>query len=102
LADKKDPQFNKPFTPHMTPLDKGPFYITAQWPSVHHTMGGLRINTSGQVMDIWGDPIPHLYAAGEVVGGVHGANRLGGNAIPDAHVFGKIAGATAVKKAPAA
>ncbi|MDR2800623.1 MAG: FAD-binding protein, partial [Desulfovibrio sp.] len=93
-------QFNKPFTPQMMPLDKGPFYIVAQWPSVHHCMGGLRINASGQVMDIWGDPIPNLYAAGEVAGGVHGANRLGGNAIPDALVFGKVAGAAAVAKAP--
>ena len=100
FADKKDLQFNKPFTPQMMPQDKGPFYIVAQWPSVHHCMGGLRINASGQVMDIWGDPIPGLYAAGEGTGGVHGANRLGANAIPDALVFGKVAGAAAVAKAP--
>ncbi len=100
FADKKDPQFNKPFTAQMMPLDKGPFYIVAQWPAVHHCMGGLRINAGGQVMDIWGDPIPKLYAAGEVTGGVHGSNRLGANAIPDALVFGKVAGATAVAKAP--
>jgi fumarate reductase flavoprotein subunit len=102
FADKKDPQFNKPFTQQMMPLDKGPFYIVAQWPAVHHCMGGLRINAGGQVMDIWDDPIPNLYAAGEVAGGVHGSNRLGGNAIPDALVFGKVAGATAVAKAPKA
>jgi fumarate reductase flavoprotein subunit len=100
FADKKDPQFNKQFTPQMMPLDKGPFYIVAQWPAVHHCMGGLRINASGQVMDIWGDSIPNLYAGGEVTGGIHGANRLGGNAIPDALVFGKVAGAAAVAKAP--
>lgn len=98
FADKKDPQFNKPFTSQMLPLDKGPFYIVPQWPAVHHTMGGLRINTSAQVIDLWGDPIPNLYAAGEVAGGVHGSNRLGANATADALVFGKVAGATAVSK----
>lgn len=96
---KKDPQFNKPFTAQMMPIDKGPYYIVAQWPAVHHCMGGLRIDATAQVIDIWGDPIPKLYAAGEVTGGVHGTNRLGANATPDALVFGKVAGATAVAKA---
>ena len=100
VADKKDSQFNKPVTSQMLPLDKGPFYVVPIWPAVHHTMGGLRINTSAQVVDIWGDPIPNLYAAGEVAGGVHGNNRLAGSAIPDAFVFGKVAGATAMAKAP--
>ncbi|NTV74739.1 MAG: FAD-binding protein, partial [Holophaga sp.] len=58
----------------------------------HHTMGGLRVNKETQVLDIWGKPIAHLYAAGEITGGLHGANRLGGNATPDATVFGRIAG----------
>ena len=95
LADKKDPEFNKPITPMMIPLTEGPFYAVAQWPAVHHTMGGLRINESAQVIDIWGKPIPRLYAAGEITGGIHGSNRLGSNAIPDCIVFGRIAGINA-------
>ena len=61
-------------------------------------MGGLRINTSAQVIDIWGKPIPHFYAAGEITGGVHGSNRLGSNAIPDAVSFGRVAGVNASKE----
>lgn len=101
LADGKDPQFAKPFTKVMLPLDKGPFYAVAQWPSVHHTMGGLRIDTGARVIDIWGDPIPRLFAAGEVAGGVHGNNRLGANATPEAIVFGRVAGTNAAKTARA-
>ena len=55
-------------------------------------MGGLKINSNAQVLDIWVNRIPHLYAAGEACGGVHGANRLGGNAITECIVFGRIAG----------
>ena len=58
----------------------------------HHTMGGLKINTNTEVLDASGNAIPGLYAAGEVTGGVHGANRLGGNAVADIIVFGRIAG----------
>ncbi len=94
----KDPDFNKPISPTMISLAEGPYYCIAQWPSVHHTMGGLRINSLAQVIDIWGDPIPRLYAAGEVTGGVHGNNRLGSNATPDAIVFGRIAGTNAAKE----
>jgi fumarate reductase flavoprotein subunit len=54
------------------------------------------------VIDIWGEPIPKLYAAGEVCGGVHGANRLGGNAITECIVFGRIAGENAAQEAPQA
>jgi fumarate reductase flavoprotein subunit len=60
-------------------------------------MGGLRINEKAQVIDIFGEVIPKLYAAGEVTGGVHGSNRLGGNATSDAVVFGRMAGKNAVK-----
>lgn len=98
LKGKKDPDFNKPITDAMLVLEKGPFYAIAQWPAVHHTMGGLRINKNAQVIDIWGKPIPRLYAAGEVTGGIHGSNRLGGNAIPDCVVFGRIAGTNAAKE----
>ena len=76
---------------------KGPFYAVAQWPAVHHTMGGLRINDKAQVIDVFGEVIPKLYAAGEVTGGVHGSNRLGSNATPDCVVFGRVAGKNAAK-----
>jgi urocanate reductase len=95
IMNGKDPEFNKPITKSMVPMLEGPFYAIAQWPAIHHCMGGLRINGEAQVIDIWGRPIPKLYAAGEVCGGVHGSNRLGGNAIPDCVVFGRIAGINA-------
>ena len=77
-------------------LDEGgPYYATLMTPSVHHTMGGVRINTSAQVLGTNGKPIPGLFAAGEVTGGIHGTNRVGCNAVPDALVFGRIAGQTA-------
>lgn len=95
LADKKDPEFGKNITPQMLSIEQGPYYAIAQWPAVHHTMGGLRVNKEAQALDIWGKVIPRLYAAGEVTGGLHGANRLGGNATPDATVFGRIAGLNA-------
>jgi fumarate reductase flavoprotein subunit len=60
-------------------------------PSLHHTMGGLRIDTSRRVLDKHGKPIPGLYAAGEVTGGFFGGNRLGGNALTEVMVSGRIA-----------
>jgi fumarate reductase flavoprotein subunit len=98
MKDGKDPEFNRSFTKSMIPLEVGPFYGIAQWPAVHHTMGGLRINARAQVMDVWNKPIPRFYAAGEITGGIHGANRLGGNATADATVFGRIAGTNAAKE----
>ena len=79
------------------PFDKGPFYDSKRVPTIHHTMGGLEINTDAQVLNTSGEVIEGLYAAGEVTGGIHGANRLGGNAIPDTVVFGKIAGENAAQ-----
>lgn len=75
---------------------KGPFYATVFTPSVHHTMGGVQINGNAEVLDTKGTVIPGLYAAGEVTGGVHGKNRVGCNAVPDALVFGRIAALNAV------
>jgi urocanate reductase len=98
IADGKDTEFNKPIPKSMVMIDKAPFYGVAQWPAVHHTMGGLRINPKAQVIDIWGNVIPRLYAAGEATGGVHGSNRLGSNAIPDCVVFGRIAGTNVAKE----
>ncbi|MCL1837212.1 MAG: flavocytochrome c [Treponema sp.] len=76
-------------------IDTPPFYAGARIPTVHHTMGGIEINTSTQVLNTAGNVIPGLYAAGEVTGGIHGSNRLGGNALADIHVFGRIAGTSA-------
>jgi fumarate reductase flavoprotein subunit len=98
LKDGKDPEFNRTYTKAMIPLESGPFYGIAQWPAVHHTMGGLRINEKAQALDIWSNPIPRLYAAGEVTGGIHGDNRLGGNATADCVVFGRIAGTNAARE----
>ena len=78
-------------------MDKAPFYASPRMPTVHHTMGGIEINLDTQVLDKNGNVIPGLYAAGEVTGGIHGKNRLGGNALVDIHVFGRIAGTNAAK-----
>ena len=72
-----------------------PFFASPCKPALHHTMGGLTIDTSAHVLDTEGNVIPGLYAAGEVCGGIHAGNRLGGNAVADCFVFGKIAGETA-------
>ncbi len=72
--------------------ESDPWYAIPRTPSVHHTMGGVVINTNAQVLNEAGEVIPGLYAAGEVTGGIHGGNRLGGNAIVDCLVFGRIAG----------
>jgi len=92
-----DPDFGKKIDKGvMLKIENGPYYAIPQWPSVHHTMGGLTISERTEVQDIWGKVIPGLFAAGEVTGGVHGTNRLGSNAIPDAAVHGMIAGQVAV------
>ncbi len=74
-----------------------PFYAGITGPMVHHTMGGIEISENAEVLDANGNVIPGLFAAGEVTGGIHGANRLGGNAITDIVVFGRIAGQSASK-----
>ena len=76
-------------------LSKAPYYAIKVAPGIHHTMGGVKINTNTQVIDTNGNVIPGLFAAGEVTGGVHGGNRIGGNAVADIVVFGRIAGANA-------
>ncbi|HHW18209.1 MAG TPA: flavocytochrome c [Firmicutes bacterium] len=82
-------------------IETAPFYAVEVTPAIHHTMGGLVINTKAQVLGQDNKPIPGLYAAGEVTGGVHGANRLGGNALTDIIVFGRIAGEEAAAFAKA-
>ena len=79
-------------------FDKAPYYAGPRIPTVHHTMGGVQINEKAQVLDAKGNIIPGFYAAGEVTGGIHGTNRLGGNALTDITVFGRIAGENAAKE----
>lgn len=90
-----DPEFGR--TLFGKPLTTAPFYASPRVPTVHHTMGGLEINERAHVLDKDGNEIPGLLAAGEVTGGIHGSNRLGGNALVDIYVFGRIAGEEAAK-----
>lgn len=78
-------------------LSVAPFYVGPVGPGIHHTMGGVEINTNAEIISTDKAVIPGLFAAGEVTGGVHGGNRLGGNAVTDIVVFGRIAGENAVK-----
>jgi len=76
-------------------FESGPWYSMPRAPSVHHTMGGVRIDEYTRALKADGTPVPGLYCAGEITGGIHGANRLGGNAMTDFLVFGRIAGQSA-------
>jgi flavocytochrome c len=87
-----DEDFNKDIVSDATPIQKAPFYGMRLWPKVHFTMGGISINKKAQVLDYDNNMINGLYAAGEIVGGVHGASRLGSCAITECIVFGRIAG----------
>ena len=82
--------------------DQAPYYAIRITPAVHHTMGGVKINTKAEVINTKGKVIPGYFAAGEVTGGVHGGNRLGGNAQADIIVFGRIAGDNAAAYVKAA
>ena len=88
---KRDEDFGRT-TGMRHPINKGPFYAIKIAPGVHHTMGGVTINTETQVLDTDKHVIQGVFAAGEVVGGVHGANRIGGNAVADIIIFGMQAG----------
>jgi len=90
-----DPEFSRPDLPRK--LETGPYYMVEVGPAVHHTMGGLKIDTTTRVMNESGEWINGLFAAGEVTGGVHGGNRLGGNALADITTFGRIAGEQAAQ-----
>jgi urocanate reductase len=99
---KKDEEFSKDPT-ILTPLKKGPFVATCKAIKRHHTMGGLLVKgTTGEVIDRWGKEIPGLFAAGEVTGGTHGANRLGHNGTVDCVVFGQLCARTVAKIKPQA
>ncbi len=93
VKDGKDTEFERA---HLTQtLEAGPYYAIPVTPGVHHTMGGVKIDTQTHVLNPEGQAISGLYAAGEIAGGVHGGNRIGGNAVADIIVFGRIAGQTA-------
>ena len=93
-----DDDFGRSATEMTRSLETPPYYAVCVTPAIHHTMGGLSVNTETQVLRADGSPIPGLYAAGEVTGGLHGANRLGGNGVADIVVNGRLAGMTASKK----
>lgn len=98
IAQQKDPDFGTMIFPDAKQNVTAPYYAARLWPRVHHTMGGLAINTEAQVIGFDLKPVPGLYAAGEVTGGVHGAVRLGSVAMADCVVFGRIAGRNAAKE----
>ncbi|HAL59923.1 MAG TPA: flavocytochrome c, partial [Sarcina sp.] len=96
VADQNDPDFGRD-TGMDNDLSTAPYYAIKIAPGIHHTMGGVHIDTDAEVIDTNGNEIPGLFAAGEVCGGVHGGNRLGGNAVADIVVFGRIASESAVE-----
>ena len=93
VSENKDAEFNRENL--IRKIETGPFYAVEIAPAVHHTMGGIKINEKTEVYNNDGIIVSGLFAAGEVTGGVHGANRLGGNALSDIIVFGRIAGDSA-------
>ncbi|MDO4520099.1 MAG: flavocytochrome c [Erysipelotrichaceae bacterium] len=96
VAAQNDTEFeHEAITSVVTDLSHAPYYAVQIAPGIHHCMGGVKINTEAEVIDVDGAVIPNLYAAGEVTGGIHGGNRLGGNAVADFVVFGRIAGENA-------
>ncbi|SKA04007.1 fumarate reductase flavoprotein subunit [Pilibacter termitis] len=91
VADKQDTAFGRK-TAMENDLSKAPYYAIQIAPGIHHTMGGVKINTKTEVLNKDGKAITGLFAAGEVTGGLHGANRIGGNAVADIIIFGRQAG----------
>ena len=92
-----DEDFGRSATEMTAALETAPFYAVRVKPAIHHTMGGLSVDTETRVLKADGSPIPGLYAAGEVTGGLHGANRLGGNGVADIVVNGRLAGQAAAR-----
>ena len=81
------------------PINEGPYHAIRIAPGVHHTMGGVTVNTDTAVLNAGHQVIAGAFAAGEVVGGIHGGNRIGGNAVADIIIFGTLAGHQAAKRA---
>lgn len=97
VQDGNDPEFGRKASEMPRQLNEGPYFAVEVGPAIHHTMGGIKINEKAEVLDANDNAIPGLYAAGEVTGGIHGGNRLGGNAVADICVYGKIAAESALK-----
>ena len=95
VKNQRDPEFGRT-TGMQEDLSTAPYYAIKIAPGIHHTMGGVKINTAAEVINTEGKAIPGLFAAGEVCGGVHGGNRLGGNAVADIVIFGRIAAESAI------
>lgn len=95
VKNQRDPEFGRT-TGMKEDLTTAPYYAIKIAPGIHHTMGGVKINTAAEVINTEGKAIPGLFAAGEVCGGVHGGNRLGGNAVADIVIFGRIAAESAM------
>ncbi len=95
VKNQRDPDFGRT-TGMNEDLSTAPYYAIKIAPGIHHTMGGVKIDTAAQVINTEGKAIPGLFAAGEVCGGVHGGNRLGGNAVADIVIFGRIAAESAI------
>lgn len=96
VKDQRDPDFGRT-TGMDADLTVPPYYAIKIAPGIHHTMGGVKIDTAAQVISTEGKIIPGLFAAGEVTGGVHGGNRLGGNAVADIVIYGRIAAESALE-----
>jgi len=95
--NKKDDLFGRPEM--LIRMDQAPYFVAEVTPGIHHTMGGVKIDLQAEVLPPEKKPIPGLFAAGEVTGGVHGGNRIGGNAVADIIIFGTLAGHQAAKRA---
>jgi len=100
VREGEQDRFGKPLVQVVKPLEKPPFYAIRLWPKVHYTSGGVGINSKAQVIKLNNRPIPHLFAAGEVCGGIHGASRLGCCSLTECIVFGRIAGQQAIAVNP--
>lgn len=96
VTTKKDPMGRR-VNADLKPQTEGPWYVTRLSPKVHHCMGGILTTPKAEVISVTGKIIPGLYAAGEATGGVHGAVRLGSNAVTDCVANGRIAGREVVK-----
>jgi len=92
IANNLVDAFGKPLDQGVQPIDTPPYYAMRVWPKLHYTPGGIGINSKAQVLNLQGQVIPGLFAAGEVVGGIHGASRLSTCALIECLVFGRIAG----------
>jgi flavocytochrome c len=99
IENRADP-LGKPLDQGVRPLSHPPFYAIRLWPKVHYTPGGVGINSKAEVISLQNRPIPRLFAAGEVCGGIHGASRLGNCALTECLVFGRIAGRQAAALSP--